>query len=147
MSCVRFNTPAQRQQMTDVSSGVQRDEPIAQFLGPALTQSKIDRLRLMAVSENPKIRETVAASRHTPEELFFALADDPDAGVRMWLARNEKVPCDILRKLAHDSDETVRSFVAINFFVPADAMGELAQDESPRVRALVDWKSKLAEAS
>ncbi len=147
MSCVRFNTPAQRQQMTDVSNGVQRDEPIAQFLGPVMTQSKIDRLRLMATSDNPKIRETVAASRHTPEELFETLSNDPEPGVRMWLARNEHVPCDILRKLAHDPDETVRSFVAINFFVPADAMGDLAHDESPRVRALVDWKAKLAEAS
>ncbi|PTW90392.1 hypothetical protein C8A06_0076 [Microbacteriaceae bacterium MWH-Ta3] len=144
MSCVRFNTPAQRQQMTDVTRGVQADEPIAQFLGPAITESKIARLRLMAASPNSKIRETVAASYHAPEDLYEMLSHDPDPGVRQWLARNEHVPCDILRRLASDEDETVRSFVAINYFVPADAMETLSADESPRVRALADWKAALA---
>ena len=111
---------------------------------PAVTESKINRLRIMATDANPKIRESVASSYHAPEEVFLALASDPDAGVRSWLARNESVPCDILRLLGDDESETVRGFLALNFFVPADVMDQLAEDPSETVRALVKWKSELA---
>ena len=111
---------------------------------PPVTESKINRLRIMATDANPKIRESVASSYHAPEEVFLALASDPDAGVRSWLARNESVPCDILRLLGDDESETVRGFLALNFFVPADVMDKLADDPSETVRALVRWKNELA---
>ena len=111
---------------------------------PPVTESKINRLRIMATDANPKIRESVASSYHAPEEVFLALASDPDAGVRSWLARNESVPCEILRLLGDDESETVRGFLALNFFVPADVMDQLADDPSETVRALVKWKSELA---
>ena len=43
---------------------------------PEMTATKIARLRLLAVDANPKIRESVASSYHTPEDVFVALARD-----------------------------------------------------------------------
>lgn len=145
MSCIRFNTSAQRSQNAELAGeAASRKDPVAQFLSPAVTESKIARLRTMATDPNPKIRASVAASYHAPDEVYAALAKDPDAEVRSWVARNEHVPCDILRSLANDPDEKVRSFLAVNYFVPADTMATLADDASWQVRALVDWKAQLA---
>lgn len=144
MSCIRFNTPAQRRQLAANAPAMRTHDEIARhYRSPELTESKLRRLRLLAESANPKIRERVAADLHTPEDVVAALARDPDAGVRATLARNESVSCDILRELAHDESETVRGFVAINYFVPEDAMAELADDASPVVRGLVAWKASL----
>ena len=145
MSCIRFNTPAQLAQMRAMAPAMLTAEQAAVLHpAPEVTPTKIQRLRLLAVDPNPKIRESVASSYHAPEEVFLALASDPDAGVRSWLARNESVPCEILRLLGDDESETVRGFLALNFFVPADVMDQLADDPSETVRALVKWKSELA---
>lgn len=122
-------------------------EVAARHPAPPVTAGKINRLRLLAVHENPKIRESVASSYHTPADVVAALATDPDVGVRACLARNETASCDILRDLARDESETVRGFVAINFFVPADVMEQLADDPSAIVRGLVAWKAALARES
>lgn len=111
---------------------------------PEMTETKIARLRLLATNDNPKIRESVASSHHTPEDVFLALARDPDEGVRACIARNEYVPCDILRLLVDDPSERVRGFLAINYFVPQDTMEHLADDVSVTVRQLVRWKADLA---
>ncbi|CAN5318493.1 hypothetical protein BH11ACT2_BH11ACT2_13090 [soil metagenome] len=147
MSCIRFNTPAQREAMR-LHAPVQLspDEVKALHPAPPVTQSKINRLRLLAESENPKIRASVASSYHAPDELYVALANDPDEEVRSWVARNETVSCDILRTLADDPSEKVRGFLAINFFVPSDVMEQLSTDDSETVRRLVQWKTQLAEA-
>ncbi len=148
MSCIRFNTPAQRRQMAAMApSMITAEEAAALHPAPPVTESKIARLRLLATDANPKIRESVASSYHAPAEVFEELAKDPDAGVRSWIARNESVPCDILRSLADDESEAVRGFLALNFFVPADVMERLAEDESATVRSLVRWKSELALSS
>ena len=145
MSCIRFNTPAQRQAMRDHAPVMLTpEEAAALHPAPAVTESKIARLRLLAENSNPKIRESVASSYHAPEDLFEKLARDPDAGVRACLARNESVPCDILRSLADDESETVRGWLAVYFFVPADVMERLADDPDDTVRALVRWKADLA---
>jgi len=145
MSCIRFNTTAQRRQLAaGAPAMLTSDEPIAQFLSPAVTASKVARIRRLAADPNPKIREAAALSYHAPLEIYETLSRDPDAGVRACIAKNEHVPCDILRRLATDPDERVRGFVAINFFVPADAMQVLADDPSALVRGLVDWKASLA---
>jgi len=148
MSCIRFNTPAQRRQlaadapsMRPASTG---DEPVARFLSPAVTASKIARIRRLASDANPKIRESAASSYHAPDEVYEALSRDSDPGVRACIAKNERVSCDILRRLATDPDERVRGFVALNYFVPADAMAQLSDDPSAMVRGLVDWKARLA---
>jgi len=148
MSCIRFNTPAQRRQMAAMApSMITAEEAAALHPAPPVTESKIARLRILAANPNPKIRESVASSYHAPEDLFETLAKDPDAGVRSWIARNETVPCDILRSLADDESEAVRGFLALNFYVPADVMEKLANDESDTVRGLVKWKSELALSS
>jgi hypothetical protein len=148
MSCIRFNTPAQRRQMAAMApSMLTAEEAAALHPAPPVTDSKIARLRLLAADSNPKIRESVASSYHAPQDLFELLAKDPDPGVRGWLARNESVPCDILRGLADDESEMVRGWLALNFYVPADVMEKLADDESDTVRSLVKWKSELALSS
>lgn len=145
MSCIRFNTPAQREQLDQLRQNPQDHDAVAQFLSPQVTDSKIARLRTMAADPNPKIRESVALSYHAPADIYEALATDPDEGVRACLARNPHAPCDVLRALASDSSEKVRAFVAVNYQVPADAMDTLTADPSETVQALVAWKESLRE--
>ncbi|MGN6125713.1 MAG: hypothetical protein ACTHON_04040 [Humibacter sp.] len=145
MSCIRFNTPAQRAAMRRAAPSMLTPEEVAALHPmPPVTESKIHRLRVLATSENPKIRESVASSYNTPADLFVTLARDPDEGVRGCVARNEATPCDVLRELAADASETVRGWVAVNYFVPDDAMAALADDTSSTVRALVKWKASFA---
>lgn len=110
---------------------------------PAVTDSKVRRIRLLAADPNPKIRESAASGYHTPEDVFVALASDSDEGVRACVARNENAPCDVLRSLVHDPSERVRGFLAVNFFVPSDAMDVLSRDPSRTVRDLARWKAEL----
>ncbi|HEY8590551.1 MAG TPA: hypothetical protein VIL55_13490 [Naasia sp.] len=145
MSCIRFNTPAMRRQLKDPLLGLADGDAALLHLSPAVTDSKIERLRLLATSANPKIRESVASSRNTPADLFEVLAADTEEGVRACVARNESAPCDVLRALAGDRSEKVRGWVALNYFVPEDAMERLAKDRSKVVRGLVSWKASLAE--
>ncbi|MEP6843615.1 MAG: hypothetical protein ABJA11_08840 [Pseudolysinimonas sp.] len=146
MSCIRFNTPAQRARMRAAAPSMLTPEQAAALHpAPPFTDSKVLRLRLLAENANPKIRESVASSYHTPVDLFERLAHDADAGVRGCVARNEAAPCDVLRELSHDDDEAVRGWVAVNFYVPDDVMRALANDASATVRALVAWKASLAE--
>jgi len=145
MSCIRFNTPAQLRQLDELRSDEsKRDQSIAQFLSPEVTDSKILRIRAMAKDKNPKIRESAALGYHTPEDVMWELAKDKNEGVRVCVARNETTPCDILRHLGNDKSEQVRSWVAVNFFVPDDVMEVLATDKSETVRKLVGWKASLA---
>ena len=147
MSCIRFNTPAQLAQMRAMAPAMLTVEQAAALHpSPEITESKIRRLRLLATDTTPKIRESVASSYHTPEDVFEELARDPEESVRACVARNEAAPCDVLRLLAYDSSERVRGFLATNFFVPEDAMERLANDSSHTVRDLVAWKAQLAEA-
>ena len=151
MSCIRFNTPAQRQAMRDAAPTMLTGEEAAELArtshpAPAVTATKIARLRILSADANPKIRESVASSYHAPEDVMVALAADKDAGVRGCVARNESTPCDILRSLADDESEQVRGWLAVNFYVPADVMARLEIDPSETVRSLVRWKSDLALA-
>jgi hypothetical protein len=144
VSCIRFNTPAQREAMRRVApSQLTPAEVAARHPAPPVTESKLNRLRLLAADPNPKIREAAAASCNTPADVLAALAADPDAGVRGCVARNEATPCDVLRSLAHDESEQVRSFLAVNYLGPAATMAVLANDPSRQVRALVRWKGAL----
>ncbi|MES2169350.1 MAG: hypothetical protein V4479_01320 [Actinomycetota bacterium] len=151
MSCIRFNTPAQRQAMRDHRPVMLTPEEAAvqaasAHPAPPVTETKIARLRLLAGDPNPKIRESAASSYHLPDDLFEVLAHDADEGVRACVARNERCPCEVLRSLANDPSERVRGFLAINYAIPADAMENLAGDESEIVRGLVVWKRDLAPA-
>ncbi|GAB3806810.1 hypothetical protein GCM10028798_30310 [Humibacter antri] len=146
MSCIRFNTPAQREAMRRAAPAMLTSEEVAALHpAPPVTESKIRRLRLLATNANPKIRESVASSYNTPADLFEALARDPAEGVRACVARNEATPCDVLRDLAGDRSELVRGWVAANYFVPEDVMARLAEDASPTVRSVVKWKASLTQ--
>lgn len=123
------------------------DEAAALHRLPQVTETKLARLRLLAGHHNPKIRESVASSLHAPEDLYAALASDPDEGVRACVAKNEATPCDVLRRLADDASERVRGWVAVNYFVPDDVMERLAEDDSDTVRSLVRWKTSLKQSS
>jgi len=148
MSCIRFNTPAQREAMRRAAPAMLTpEEAAAMHPMPPVTESKIRRLRILAKDVNPKIRESVASSYNTPADLFEVLAHDPEDGVRACVARNEATPCDVLRELAGDRSELVRGWVAVNYFVPDDAMERLADDESATVRSLVKWKVSLAQSA
>lgn len=148
MSCIRFNTPAQRAQLDRLKIDTHlANTAIAQFLSPPVTDSKVQRLISMSKDKNPKIRESAALSIHLPEEQRWALARDKVESVRICVARNEATPCDILRYLASDKSSQVRCWVAVNFFVPADVMSILDSDSSDEVRALVNWKRGLAETT
>ena len=145
MSCIRFNTPAQRKQMKAMAPAmVIAEEPAVPHPSPEVTESKIIRLRILAASSNSKIRESVASSYNTPEDLFITLAADPDEGVRACVARNESAPREVLRALANDTSERVRGFIALNVVVSANAMVHLADDPSATVRGLVQWRMDVA---
>ena len=145
MSCIRFNTTAMKSQLDEARAVGLGDDPVASFLSPEITESKVKRIVTMSQDPNPKIRESAALSYHAPLAVYEKLAKDLDVGVRSCLARNHATPCDVLRVLAKDSSETVRAFVAVNFNVPEDAMEELAKDDSPTVQKLVAWKASLKE--
>jgi hypothetical protein len=148
MSCIRFNTPAQRAQLAAMAPSMLTAEEAARLHpAPPVTATKIHRLRVLAADANPKIRESVASSYHAPADLFEQLAHDPDDGVRACVARNEAAPCDLLRELARDESEAVRGWVEVKFSVPADVMDDLARDDSPVVRSLVEWKTSLKAES
>ena len=136
---------------TDITISVNPiDEMVADSLdavrqGFRILKVKVGKEGRADVERIAKIREAVASGYNTPEDLFAALANDPDEGVRGCVAKNEATPCDILRSLADDRSETVRGWVAVNYSVPADVMAKLAKDRSRTVRSLVKWKAQLAD--
>lgn len=135
MSCVRFTTDAMRQQLF---LAVADDQPVAQFLSPAVTESKIRRIELMSQSDNYKIRESAALSYHAPMAVYERLAADKVQSVRECVARNHIVPESILRLLATDSSERVRAFVACHPRLPDDTRNLLLADSSELVRAIAE---------
>lgn len=144
MSCIRFNTPAQRKQMKAMApTMLTADGTAAPHPLPPVTESKIVRLRLLASHANAKIRESVASSANTPNDLFATLARDSDDGVRSCIARNESTPADVLRSLVDDASDRVRGFLALNFALPADAMVQLSVDHDDTVRGLVQWRADV----
>ena len=115
MSCIRFNTTAMKSQLDEARIAGLGNDPVASFLSPEITESKVKRIVTMSEDPNPKIRESAALSYHAPLSVYEKLAKDPDEGVRSCLARNQTTPCDVLRTLSKDSSEAVRAFVAINY--------------------------------
>jgi hypothetical protein len=141
MSCIRFNTPYQRQAMRDHRPVILSPEQVAALHpAPLVTESKIRRLRLLGSDGNPKIRESAASSPHAPVDLFATLASDPDETVRSCVARNVRAPIGVLRALAADPSERVRGFLALNVAAPSDVLERLGLDDSATVRGLVDWR-------
>lgn len=155
MSCIRFNTSAQRSAMradrpTMIVTGA-APAPVAAAFDvhpvPALTPSKLRRLGLLSASSNPKIRESVASSPNAPLAVITLLAADTDEGVRSFVARNAITPPDVLTLLASDGSEKVRGFVVLNASAPRSALDLLRNDPSAVVRDLINWRAAAASIS
>lgn len=147
MSCIRFSTPAQLAQLTALApSMLTREEALSRHPSPVMTESKIRRLRLLALSPNPQIRESVASNPSAPADLLAALSRDADEGVRGCIARNTAVPAAILRILVQDDSPTVRGWIAVSATAPEDVIDSLAGDDSKIVRGLIEWRQGLATA-
>ena len=146
MSCIRFSTPAQMKQLRHIPpSMLTREQAASLHPAPAITESKIRRLRLLAQDPNPKIRESVASSHNAPTDVLAALARDADEGVRACLARNEHVPVDLLRGLCADESETVRGWIAVNHRTPSDVLDSLGRDSSEIIVSLLRWRELVSQ--
>ncbi len=135
MSCIGFLSPQQRKLLRAST----RDGVLSSFASPAITEGKIQRLRGMAESADPRIRESAALAYVTPADVLEQLATDPEAGVRFSVARNEHAPAAVLTLLARDEVAGVRGWVAANPKVPVAVLDSLADDPDPMVRSVVSW--------
>lgn len=138
MSCIGFLSPQQRALLRASTP----DGVLSSFASPKVTEGKVARTRLMASSDDSKIRESAALAHATPPDVLTALSGDLDPGVRMSVARNEHTPSATLRLLAGDSVAGVRGWVAANPSVPQDVLDLMANDADPTVRSVVDWASR-----
>jgi hypothetical protein len=136
MSCLAFMSPAQRAALAaSTSAGL----PLSAFTSPPATPGKLRRLRTLAESSQPRIRESAALSVHAPVDLLVLLDRDRVASVRACVARNERVPSRLLRRLASDPETPVRAWVAAHRSTPDDVRRILARDPDPAVRAVLAW--------
>ena len=140
MSCIRFNTKAQRAAMRDDAAALAAGDQAILHLSPPVTESKIARLRLLAGHERPGIRQSVASNRHAPLDLLERLAVDPDPAVRGEVAKNEAAPAVLVQLLATDEDARVRCWAVLNPVLPAAAVGRLAGDPDAQVARLAGWR-------
>ena len=146
MSCIRFTTAAQLEALHRTAPAVLTAvQAAALHPAPEVTPSKIRRLHLLAEHRDPKVRESVASSRHAPLDVQHALAHDADEGVRACLARNPVAPPEVLTVLVGDTSERVRSWLAVNDATPPAAVALLECDESPAVRDLLLWRDAHIE--
>jgi hypothetical protein len=143
MSCIRFNTPAQREAMRGAAP-LQPEDAAALHLAPPVTASKIARLRLLAESPSVGIRQSVAGNRHAPADLLETLAADRDAAVRGEVARNETTPQPLLQRLAGDPDARVRCWAVLNPGLPEADVARLTEDRDAQVRRLAGWRRDVA---
>ncbi len=136
MSCLGFLTPAQRAALAASSAA---GAPLSAFASPPASPGKTQRVRLLAGSGDPRIRESAALSHHAPADVLAGLAQDPVASVRGCVARNERAGLALLWALAGDPDPLVRGWVAAHRGVPPDLLELLSADPDPTVRAVVGW--------
>ncbi len=139
MSCMGFLSPQQRAALAASSREDAGGAPLSAFASPPASAGKVQRVRALAASADPTIRESAALSYRAPEDVLVALAADSEAGVRRCVARNEHTPTEVLRTLAADPDAGVRGWVAAHPAVPDDLLAALADDPDPTVRAVVAW--------
>lgn len=142
MSCVSFLSPQQRLLLRAAPTG----PAVSSFRSPEVTEGKVQRLRQMAVSADPRIRESAALAYATPLDVLADLALDPEPGVRCSVARNEHAPAEVLRLLAADPAPGVRGWVAANPGVPLTVLESLTDDPDATVRGVVGWARRWPDA-
>lgn len=140
MSCIRFNTTAQRDAMRADASALAAGDQAILHLSPPVTESKIARLRLLARHDRAGIRQSVASNRHTPQDLLAILARDADAAVRGEVAKNESTSVSLLTTLSHDRDARVRCWVVLNPLLPDARVREMASDGDAQVVRMAGWR-------
>jgi len=141
MSCIRFNTKAQREAMRDDAAALAAGDGAVLHLSPPVTESKLARLRLLAAHERAGIRQSVASNRHAPQDLLAALADDRDAAVRGEVARNEATDPVLVERLSRDRDARVRCWAVLNPALPPERVRALEGDPDAQVRRLAGWRA------
>ncbi len=84
-------------------------------------------------SRDPADRKRVAADQQVKPEVLYFLANDPDPGVRMAVARNQATPVQADVILAREAQETVRADLAAKIarFAP-----DLKPDETDKLKAM-----------
>lgn len=140
MSCVSFLSAAQRAALRSSDDEQLTPEQIrAVHPSPPATEGKLRRLRVLAHSADPSIRQSAALNQQCPVDVLDLLAEDADPSVRRCVARQPKTPETLLRRLAQDTTADVRGWVAANPGVPQSLLTELADDPDPTVRGVVTW--------
>ncbi len=144
MSCIRFNTKAQRDSMAADAGALSTEDVAILHLAPPVTESKLTRLRLLAGHPRPGIRQSVASNLHAPLDLLRLLAGDADAAVRGEVAKNPTSPADLVEALAADPDPRVRCWAVLNPVLPDAAADAMAADRDPQVARLAGWRRDAA---
>ncbi|GAA1932473.1 hypothetical protein [Nocardioides hwasunensis] len=139
MSCVGFLSPEQRAALAASSREDAAGARLSSFASPPPSDGKVRRVRLLARSTDPRIRESAALSHHAPADVLRRLADDEEPGVRRCVARNVHADAALLARLASDPDPHVRGWVASNPSVSTAVLELLSEDEDESVRAVVAW--------
>lgn len=140
MSCVSFLSTAQRAALRESDDEQLTPEEIrAAHPSPPVTDGKLHRIRLLARSADPSIRQSAALNQQCPVDVLELLAADADASVRCCVARQPNTPEVLLRRLACDHAADVRGWVAANPAVPQSLLSDLAGDPDATVRGVVRW--------
>ena len=131
--------------MSEWLSDVIGDDLIAVYEGLYCTEDALAWLR-----EKPrtfgKLREEEIdwlrwmAANIDDQDLLRKLSQDPDSGVRMWMACNPMTPKPVLGKLAGDPVVFVRRGVAQNSRTPLPLLIRLHDDADIVVRVLASRK-------
>ncbi|GAA4740716.1 hypothetical protein GCM10025783_09610 [Amnibacterium soli] len=145
MSCIRFNTNAQREAMRHDAAALEAGDQAILHLSPPVTESKIARLRLLAAHDRASIRQSVASNLHAPQDLLEALAADRDAAVRGEVAKNEATPPELVATLSRDRDARVRCWAVLNPTLPEERVRELQDDRDAQVARLAGWRIGAAQ--
>ncbi|WP_018158003.1 hypothetical protein [Demetria terragena] len=140
MSCVSFLSDNQRAALrSSAGERITPEESQALHPPPPVTEGKLRRIRALARSDDPRIRESAALNAHCPPDVLAELAQDAQIGVRGCVARTPGAPGEVLAELANDPIPQVRAWVASNPNVSVDLLSRLAEDSDPTVRQVVSW--------
>lgn len=96
------------------------------------------------IRNHPEMRVWVVANKTVPDTILKLLADDPDPGVREFVARKRKAGALILEKLSKDVNDSVRLAVACNKSTPPAILNALAHDDWGRVAHLARKRLKAS---
>lgn len=143
MSCVSFwsGPDGGRAWLQRLRAAAEDPRPVSTFRSPDVSDAKVARIRQLAASTDPKIRESAALSQLATGDLLDKLSHDDEVGVRCCVARNQRTPLAVLLRLAHDGNAGVRAWVAAN---PSarELLDDLQHDTSETVRLVAAWATR-----